>query len=57
MSKLRENLIALMEKNGDNQYTLCEKAHVAQSTLSRILTGYHKDPRSQSLRSWPMFMV
>lgn len=35
-----------MEKNGDNQYTLSARSGVAQSTLSRIVTGSHKDPRS-----------
>ena len=45
----KEFLIKIMNEKNITAYTLANKSHVAQSTLSTILTGNNKNPSSNTL--------
>lgn len=45
----KELLIKIMEEKNFSAYKLAKESHVAQSTLSTILTGNNKNPSSNTL--------
>ncbi|EHK2404566.1 helix-turn-helix domain-containing protein [Clostridium perfringens] len=46
----KELIIELLEKKGWSRYRLSKEAHMAQSTLSDILTGKNANPRMDTIQ-------
>ncbi|MDT7917794.1 helix-turn-helix domain-containing protein [Clostridium perfringens] len=46
----KELIIELLEKKGWSRYRLSKEAHMAQSTLSDILTGKNSNPRMDTIQ-------
>lgn len=52
--KMLEILKSLMEKHGDDPYSLERKSGVPQPTTHRFLSGKHGEPRPSTVRKWAM---
>jgi hypothetical protein len=49
---MREILAGLMQKYGDDAYTLQDKSGVPQPTTQRFLTGKHKSANAETVKKW-----
>lgn len=49
---MQKILKGLMDKHGDDAYSLAEKSGVPQPTTQRFLSGRHGEPRSSTVRKW-----
>jgi phage repressor protein C with HTH and peptisase S24 domain len=52
MSEMKTILKFLMDKHGDDAYTLAEKSGVPQPTTQRYLSGKHGEPRISTVKKW-----
>lgn len=52
MRDMREILVHLMTRAGDDAYSLQTKSGVPQPTTQRFLAGKHGDPRSTTVKKW-----
>ena len=46
----KDSILKILEKKGWSKYKLCKEAHLAQSTLSDILSGKAKNPNTKTLQ-------
>lgn len=46
----KDSILKILEKKGWSKYKLCKEAHLAQSTLSDILSGKAENPNTKTLQ-------